>query len=239
MRRSPSAAKARVAPPPHALRVSSRTCASGQRGREHPERSPADRGRHLPLPDGRFGLPLPKARALRGCVEAVSAIASYAKQSNDDTLLNTAMRIKARALRRGAELWKQLPKESGGRPPKLVGAPPPVPRPRGSRCSARPVSPAISRADEPRGQRARGGLRGDGRERQPPTFAFAPSAGWASCSRIWRGRITTATPAEATSTFGLRPTMRRRPRPPPTPHGLFYADQASMSEADLTKGVQA
>lgn len=44
------------------------------------------------------------------------ALASYAKQADDDTLLTMATRIKARAIRRCGELYQQLPPALGGRP---------------------------------------------------------------------------------------------------------------------------
>ena len=42
------------------------------------------------------------------------ALASYARQAEDDDLLNMAMRIKARAVRRSGELLKQIESQSGG-----------------------------------------------------------------------------------------------------------------------------
>ncbi len=45
------------------------------------------------------------------------AIASYARQSRDETLLRTAMRIKAQAIRRVGELLKDLPEETRGPKP--------------------------------------------------------------------------------------------------------------------------
>jgi hypothetical protein len=56
------------------------------------------------------------------------AIASYARQSKDDSLQKMAVRIQGRAIRRCGELLKFF-KSVGGRPTaeeKLVGAPPPV-----------------------------------------------------------------------------------------------------------------
>jgi len=46
------------------------------------------------------------------------AIASYAKQADDETLFNHATRIKARAIRRGGELLRAIEPTKGGRPPK-------------------------------------------------------------------------------------------------------------------------
>lgn len=43
------------------------------------------------------------------------AIASYARQARDETLLNTATRIKARAIRRVGEMLQDLPDEQGKR----------------------------------------------------------------------------------------------------------------------------
>jgi hypothetical protein len=43
------------------------------------------------------------------------AIASYAKQAEDETLMNTAMKIKGRAIRRCGELLKQIAPQPGKR----------------------------------------------------------------------------------------------------------------------------
>ena len=64
------------------------------------------------------------------------AIASYAKQAEDETLMHSAQRIKARAIRRCGELLKEIETGKAGRPPKVastsngksVGAPPPISR---------------------------------------------------------------------------------------------------------------
>jgi len=48
------------------------------------------------------------------------ALASYAKQANDDQMRKMADRIQARAIRRCGELLKQVPQNSGGRPPELA-----------------------------------------------------------------------------------------------------------------------
>lgn len=47
------------------------------------------------------------------------ALASYAKQADDDVLEQTARRIRARAIRRCGELLKQFPANGGGRPKKV------------------------------------------------------------------------------------------------------------------------
>lgn len=46
------------------------------------------------------------------------ALASYAKQADDDTLRKMADRIQARAVRRAGELLKQIEPDKGGRPAK-------------------------------------------------------------------------------------------------------------------------
>jgi hypothetical protein len=48
--------------------------------------------------------------------DKAAALASYARQARDDTLLSFATRIKARALDRCGELLRQIPASSGGRP---------------------------------------------------------------------------------------------------------------------------
>lgn len=48
--------------------------------------------------------------------DKAAALASYAKQAEDDQLLNLSKRIKARALRRAGELLKQIDPSKGGRP---------------------------------------------------------------------------------------------------------------------------
>src|SRR5262245_7890839 len=52
--------------------------------------------------------------------DKMSALASYARQAEDETLLRTAMRIRGRALRRAGELLKIVSagREQGGRPPQ-------------------------------------------------------------------------------------------------------------------------
>jgi len=58
----------------------------------------------------------------REWADKMEALASYARQVEDDTLYNAAMRIKVRAVRRCGELFKQLERpEQGGRPPKNNG----------------------------------------------------------------------------------------------------------------------
>lgn len=59
--------------------------------------------------------------------DKAAALASYAKQSEDDTLYKHAVRIRARAIRRCGELLKEIgrPKQ-GGRPPKNGGGTPTV-----------------------------------------------------------------------------------------------------------------
>lgn len=49
--------------------------------------------------------------------DKAQAMASYAKQSRDDTLHKMATRIKARAIRRCGELLEQIEPSKGGRPP--------------------------------------------------------------------------------------------------------------------------
>lgn len=58
------------------------------------------------------------------CVEWSSkaeALASYAKQANDDELMKYAVRIRDRAIRRCGELLKQIDPGKGGRPSKNSG----------------------------------------------------------------------------------------------------------------------
>lgn len=57
---------------------------------------------------------------MRGVLR-LSALASYAKQADDDTLRKQADRIQARAVRRCGELLKQF--DGKGGPLKTVGAP--------------------------------------------------------------------------------------------------------------------
>ena len=55
--------------------------------------------------------------------DKAEALASYARQSKDETLQRMAQRIQARAIRRCGELLKQVPPASG-RQPENGGAPP-------------------------------------------------------------------------------------------------------------------
>ena len=50
----------------------------------------------------------------------MAALASYAKQADDDSLLKMAQRIKARAIRRTGELLKQIEDNNRGRPSKEI-----------------------------------------------------------------------------------------------------------------------
>ena len=50
--------------------------------------------------------------------DKAAALASYAKQAEDETLMKMAARIKARATRRAGELLTQIQPASGGRPSK-------------------------------------------------------------------------------------------------------------------------
>jgi hypothetical protein len=57
--------------------------------------------------------------------DKAEALASYARQANDDTLRKHADRIQARAIRRQGELLKQIPASLGGRPAENSGGRPP------------------------------------------------------------------------------------------------------------------
>lgn len=48
--------------------------------------------------------------------DKAAALASYARQANDDSLLGLAKRIQGRAVRRAGELLKQIPDTNRGRP---------------------------------------------------------------------------------------------------------------------------
>lgn len=50
--------------------------------------------------------------------DKAAALASYAKQANDDELMKQATRIRDRAIRRAGELLKQIEPNKGGRPPE-------------------------------------------------------------------------------------------------------------------------
>lgn len=75
---------------------------------------------------------LAKCQSIDECkdwADKAAAIASYAKQAQDQTLMDTATRIKARAIRRCGELLKEIERpEQGGRPRKNGGHAPPVSR---------------------------------------------------------------------------------------------------------------
>lgn len=61
--------------------------------------------------------------------DKAAALASYARQSEDESLQNFAMRIRARAIRRCGELLQEVKPSTGGRPSeKLVEAAPQVSR---------------------------------------------------------------------------------------------------------------
>lgn len=53
--------------------------------------------------------------------DKAAALASYAKQAEDDALYRTAVRIQARAIARAGELLKQIAPNVGGRPAKNTG----------------------------------------------------------------------------------------------------------------------
>lgn len=50
--------------------------------------------------------------------DKAAALASYARQAEDDQLERMAQRIRARAIRRAGELLKQIEPDKGGRPPE-------------------------------------------------------------------------------------------------------------------------
>src|SRR6185437_11625915 len=59
--------------------------------------------------------------------DKAAALAAYAKQANDSTLHNLALRIQQRAQRRMGELLKQFPEQRGGdRGNSATGGRPPV-----------------------------------------------------------------------------------------------------------------
>lgn len=69
---------------------------------------------------------LARCQSIDECKEwadKAAAIASYAKQAQDETLMDTAMRIKARAVQRCGELLKQIDR-GAGRPTIRAGAGP-------------------------------------------------------------------------------------------------------------------
>ncbi len=53
--------------------------------------------------------------------DKAAALASYAKQANDDELMKMATRIRDRAIRRAGELLKQIEPNKGGRPSETRG----------------------------------------------------------------------------------------------------------------------
>lgn len=57
----------------------------------------------------------------RDWADRAEALASYAKQAQDDALRRMADRIQARAIRRCGELLNQIKADVGGRPPKETG----------------------------------------------------------------------------------------------------------------------
>lgn len=59
----------------------------------------------------------------RHWADKAEALASYARQANDDELLKMAMRVHARAIDRCGELLKEIPPDKGGRPKTSGGAP--------------------------------------------------------------------------------------------------------------------
>ena len=54
--------------------------------------------------------------------DKAAALASYAKQANDDELMKMATRIRDRAIRRAGELLKQIEPSKGGRPSETSAA---------------------------------------------------------------------------------------------------------------------
>jgi hypothetical protein len=58
--------------------------------------------------------------------DKAAALASYARQSRDNTLHNLALRIQARAQRRMGELLKQIPEQRGGDRGGPTGGRPPI-----------------------------------------------------------------------------------------------------------------
>ena len=96
---------------------------------------------NLPASADRANAPLPERYeaakvALKEChrideckdwADKAKALASYARQADDDTLYKTAMRIQARAIRRSGELLQEFQTGSkGGRPRKNGGGTHPV-----------------------------------------------------------------------------------------------------------------
>jgi hypothetical protein len=61
-------------------------------------------------------LPYPGSGSVHGAARprhAAAVAASYARQANDEALLNFAMKIQARAIRRCGELLKEIPSATG------------------------------------------------------------------------------------------------------------------------------
>jgi hypothetical protein len=70
----------------------------------------------LPVTYEQASMALAQCYRVDECAEwanKAEAIASYARQSKDDTLLNTATKIRGRAIQRGGELLKQIPVKDG------------------------------------------------------------------------------------------------------------------------------
>jgi hypothetical protein len=57
----------------------------------------------------------------RHWADKAEALASYARQANDDELLKMAMRVHARAIDRCGELLEEIPPNKGGRPRETQG----------------------------------------------------------------------------------------------------------------------
>lgn len=86
-----------------------------------PENLPSIRNAQLP------GMYIAAKEALAACnrldeckdwADKSAALASYAKQADDDELEKHALRVRARAIRRCGELLQAMEKSKGGRPPK-------------------------------------------------------------------------------------------------------------------------
>lgn len=56
--------------------------------------------------------------------DKAAALASYAKQADDDEMMKMAVRVRDRAIRRAGELLKQIEPSKGGRPETKGGGPP-------------------------------------------------------------------------------------------------------------------
>lgn len=59
-----------------------------------------------------------KVDECQGWADRAAALASYAKQAKDDTMLDMARKIQLRAIERGSEVLAQIKPEKGGRPAK-------------------------------------------------------------------------------------------------------------------------